>query len=58
VVTIIQGTIVLAVVVANEIAGRITRRAAERASRQSSGPPLEDSMTTRQVPGVVPEGTP
>ncbi|WP_138732370.1 ABC transporter permease [Modestobacter excelsi] len=58
VVTIIQGTIVLAVVVANEIAGRITRRAAERASRQSSGPPPDDSMTTRQVPGVVSEGTP
>jgi general nucleoside transport system permease protein len=58
VVTIIQGTIVLAVVVANEIAGRITRRAAERASRQSSGPPVEDSMTTRRIPGVVSEGTP
>jgi ABC-type uncharacterized transport system permease subunit len=58
VVTIIQGTIVLAVVVANEIAGRITRRAAERASRQSSGPPPEDSMTTRTIPGVVSEGTP
>ena len=58
VVTIIQGTIVLAVVVANEIAGRITRRAAERASRQSSGPPSEDSMTTRRIPGVVSEGTP
>jgi general nucleoside transport system permease protein len=58
VVTIIQGTIVLAVVVANEIAGRITRRAAERASRQSSGPPPEDSMTTRRIPGVVSEGTP
>jgi general nucleoside transport system permease protein len=58
VVTIIQGTIVLAVVVANEIAGRITRRAAERASRQSSGPPSADSMTTRTIPGVVSEGTP
>ena len=58
VVTIIQGTIVLAVVVANEIAGRITRQAAERASRQSSGPPPEDSMTTRRIPGVVSEGTP
>jgi simple sugar transport system permease protein len=58
VVTIIQGTIVLAVVVANEIAGRITRRAAERASQQSSGPPPEDSMTTRRVPGIVSEGTP
>jgi ABC-type uncharacterized transport system permease subunit len=58
VVTIIQGTIVLAVVVANEIAGRITRRAAERASRQSSGPPPDDSMTTRRIPGVVPEGAP
>jgi hypothetical protein len=58
VITIIQGTIVLAVVVANEIAGRITRRAAERASRQSSGPPADDSMTSRRIPGVVSEGTP
>jgi general nucleoside transport system permease protein len=58
VVTIIQGTIVLAVVVANEIAARITRRAAERASQQSSGPPPDDSMTTRRIPGVVSEGTP
>jgi general nucleoside transport system permease protein len=58
VVTIIQGTIVLAVVVANEIAARITRQAAERASRQSSGPPPDDSMTSRHIPGVVSEGTP
>jgi ABC-type uncharacterized transport system permease subunit len=34
VVTIIQGTIVLAVVVANELARRLARRAAERGSAQ------------------------
>ena len=38
VVTIIQGTIVLAVVIANEIARRITLRQAERAGAQGSGP--------------------
>jgi ABC-type uncharacterized transport system permease subunit len=58
VVTIIQGTIVLAVVVANEIAGRITRRAAERASRQSGGPVPEGSVTTGHVPAIASEGTP
>ncbi|WP_369132785.1 ABC transporter permease [Modestobacter sp. I12A-02662] len=40
VVTIIQGTIVLAVVVANEIARRLSRRAAERASRQAPSAPV------------------
>jgi simple sugar transport system permease protein len=40
VVTIIQGTIVLAVVVANEIARRITLRAAERGSAQIGPPPV------------------
>jgi ABC-type uncharacterized transport system permease subunit len=40
VVTIIQGTIVLAVVVANEIARRLSRRAAERTSRQAPSAPV------------------
>jgi ABC-type uncharacterized transport system permease subunit len=39
VVTIIQGTIVLSVVVANEIARQVARRQAERRSGQSGGPP-------------------
>src|SRR3712207_5259882 len=39
VVTIIQGTIVLAVVVANQVARRITRRQAERGSAQAVAPP-------------------
>jgi ABC-type uncharacterized transport system permease subunit len=58
VITIIQGTIVLAVVVANEIAGRITRRAAERASRQSGGPVPQGSVTaTAHAPAIASEGT-
>jgi ABC-type uncharacterized transport system permease subunit len=58
VITIIQGTIVLAVVVANEIAGRVTRRAAERASRQSGGPVPEGSVTaTPHAPAIASEGT-
>jgi len=57
VVTIIQGTIVLAVVVANEVAGRITRRAAERSSRQSSGPVPEGHVTTGHAPAIASEGT-
>jgi ABC-type uncharacterized transport system permease subunit len=40
VVTIIQGTIVLAVVVANEIARRITRRQAERGKAETGPPPV------------------
>jgi len=40
VVTIIQGTIVLAVVVANEIARRIAVRAAERGTAHAGPPPL------------------
>ncbi|MCV2488499.1 ABC transporter permease [Geodermatophilus sp. YIM 151500] len=39
VVTIIQGTIVLAVVVANEIARRLTRRSAERGGAEPSSAP-------------------
>jgi ABC-type uncharacterized transport system permease subunit len=57
VVTIIQGTIVLAVVVANEIARRVSRQAAERSSRQSSGPVTEGSVTTGPVPATASEGT-
>jgi ABC-type uncharacterized transport system permease subunit len=38
VVTIIQGTIVLAVVIANEVARRVTRRAAERGTAQAAPP--------------------
>ncbi|WP_308123694.1 ABC transporter permease [Modestobacter marinus] len=44
VVTIIQGTIVLAVVVANEIARRLSRRAAERASRQAPSAPAPQAQ--------------
>jgi simple sugar transport system permease protein len=44
VVTIIQGTIVLAVVVANEIARRLSRRAAERASRQAPSAPVPQAQ--------------
>jgi simple sugar transport system permease protein len=40
VVTIIQGTIVLAVVVANEVARRIALRAAERGTAQAGPPPV------------------
>jgi ABC-type uncharacterized transport system permease subunit len=57
VVTIIQGTIVLAVVVANEIARRVSRQAAERSSRQTSGPVTEGSVTTGPVPATASEGT-
>jgi simple sugar transport system permease protein len=39
VVTIIQGTIVLAVVIANEVTRRLTRRQAERAGAGHSGAP-------------------
>jgi simple sugar transport system permease protein len=61
VVTIIQGTIVLAVVVANEIATRLARRAAERGAAQSptllagdgSDEPAGDTLVGR--PGTRPE---
>jgi ABC-type uncharacterized transport system permease subunit len=42
VVTIFQGTIVLAVVVANELARRLTRRSAERGAAQASALPAGD----------------
>jgi simple sugar transport system permease protein len=51
VVTIIQGTIVLAVVVANEIARRITLRAAERGTAQAGPPPVAgDGGASTQTP--------
>src|SRR3712207_6040456 len=61
VVTIIQGTIVLAVVVANEVASRLARRAAERGSAQSpsllagdgAAEPAGDTLAGR--PGARPE---
>jgi general nucleoside transport system permease protein len=52
VVTIIQGTIVLAVVVANEIARRLTRRAAERGTAVAA-PPTGDGSTGG---GLGPDG--
>jgi ABC-type uncharacterized transport system permease subunit len=45
VVTIIQGTIVLAVVVANEVSRRITRRSAERGSATPAAPVAGDGST-------------
>jgi simple sugar transport system permease protein len=57
VVTIIQGTIVLAVVIANEIARRVALRSAERATGQGgSGPVAAGSETgpaVSTVPGAV-----
>jgi simple sugar transport system permease protein len=50
VVTIIQGTIVLAVVVANEVARRLTRRQAERGSAVAP-PPTGDGGTGGQETG-------
>ena len=54
VVTIIQGTIVLAVVVANEVARRITRRQAER-GKAVAAPPTGDGSTGG---GQGPDGGP
>jgi general nucleoside transport system permease protein len=45
VVTIIQGVIVLAVVIANEIARRVALRTAERGSAQAAPPPTGDGGT-------------
>jgi simple sugar transport system permease protein len=45
VVTIIQGTIVLAVVVANEISRRLARRTAERGGAQGATPATGDGST-------------
>ena len=61
VITIIQGTIVLAVVVANEIARRITRRQAERGKAEGGPPPVAGdggSATTQSPSGPAgPAGT-
>ena len=61
VVTIIQGTIVLAVVVANEIARRITRRQAERGKAETGPPPVagDGGGATTQTPSgpAGPAGT-
>jgi simple sugar transport system permease protein len=54
VVTIIQGTIVLAVVVANEVARRITRRSAERGSA-TPAPVAGDGGTTPTGDGAAGE---
>ena len=51
VVTIIQGTIVLSVVVANEIARQVARRQAERRSGQGS-PPDEGAVTSGGIAGT------
>ncbi|GAB3364976.1 ABC transporter permease [Modestobacter lapidis] len=56
VVTIIQGTIVLAVVIANQVARQITRRQAERGSAQAVAPPSTGNGSTGggQRPGGGP----
>jgi simple sugar transport system permease protein len=56
VVTIIQGTIVLAVVIANEVARRLALRQAERGSSQSVPPPVAGDGSTGggQGPGGGP----
>jgi simple sugar transport system permease protein len=56
VVTIIQGTIVLAVVIANEIARRIALRSAERATAQTGPPPVAGTSQTPHGP-AGPAGT-
>ena len=55
VVTIIQGTIVLSVVVANQVARRITRRQAERGAVQAGPPATGDGSTGG---GQEPDGGP
>jgi simple sugar transport system permease protein len=59
VVTIFQGTIVLAVVVANEIARRITRRQAERGTAEAAPPPVAGDGASTRTPGgpAGPAGT-
>ncbi|MCA0146168.1 ABC transporter permease [Blastococcus sp. LR1] len=52
VVTIIQGTIVLSVVIANEIARQVSRRRAEHGTGQASAPAPDDGAT-----GTGPAGT-
>jgi ABC-type uncharacterized transport system permease subunit len=57
VITIIQGTIVLAVVVANEIARRIIRRSAERGTASPAGGPSAGDGSTGPVQGTPTGGT-
>jgi len=60
VVTIIQGTIVLAVVIANEVARRLTRRSAESGTTAAPAPPPpDDGSPTGAGPavGAVPGGS-
>ncbi|WP_051684305.1 ABC transporter permease [Blastococcus sp. URHD0036] len=54
VVQIMQGTILLAVVVANELARRLARRRAEQANRQGDGAPpvIDPGAATAQPAGV------
>jgi simple sugar transport system permease protein len=54
VVQIIQGTILLAVVIANELVRRLARRRAEQANRQGDGapPPADPGAATAQPAGV------
>ncbi|MGY1807126.1 ABC transporter permease [Blastococcus sp. SYSU D00669] len=58
VVTIIQGTIVLAVVVANELARRVARRAAQSGGAQPAAPPTGDGSTplSRETSTDEPQG--
>jgi len=58
VVTIIQGTIVLAVVVANEVARRLARRAAQSGSAEKAAPPTGDGSTplARETSTDEPQG--
>lgn len=57
VVTIFQGTIVLAVVVANEIARRVARRSAERGGAAPPGGPPPANGSSGQVPTPPPGST-
>jgi general nucleoside transport system permease protein len=56
VVTIIQGTIVLAVVIANEIARRLALRSAERAGAGAAGPAGDGDGGGGSPPGGGPDG--
>jgi simple sugar transport system permease protein len=57
VITIIQGTIVLAVVVANEVARRITRRSAERGTASPAGGPVAGDGGTGPTQSAPAGGT-
>jgi ABC-type uncharacterized transport system permease subunit len=58
VVTIIQGTIVLAVVVANEVARRLTRRSAEQGSAQGPAPVAGDGSAGPPGDAALADGRP